>query len=66
MRKIWPNKVIFVVYQPKVVAAWTVKNFYCKVFERTKEQYEENLLAKVSHIFCSVYHKKFKLSLSGL
>ena len=58
MRKILPNKVI-VVYQPKVVLGLKKKKKKkFKMFERTKGQYEENLLAKVD-IFCNVHHKKF-------
>ena len=37
MRNILPNKVIFVVYQPKAVVASTVEKFYLEVLEEQKD-----------------------------
>lgn len=37
MRKILPNRVNFVVYQPKVVVASTVKKNYLEVLEEQKD-----------------------------
>ena len=37
MRKILPNKVNFVVYQPKAVVASTVEKLYLEVLEEQKD-----------------------------